>query len=61
MRAQEEADQVKQELMDIETLFNSNREQVIDMLLTSVMNVGLDVPRVVKQNIQNNVEDWDDM
>ena len=61
MRAQEEADQVRQELMDIETLFNSNREQVIDMLLTSVMNVGLDVPRVVKQNIQNNVEDWDDM
>ena len=31
------------------------------MLLNNVMNVGLEVPRVVKQNIQNNVEEWEDI
>ena len=31
------------------------------MLLNNVMNVGLEVPRVVKQNIVNTVEEWDDI
>ncbi len=48
------------ELDAIDNQFNSNREQVIEMLLTTVMNVELDVPRVVKQNYKVAVEEWDE-
>ena len=51
---------VQQELEEIENQFQKNRDQVISMLLETVMNVHLEVPRVVKQNIKSSVEEWDD-
>ena len=57
---QARAGQVQNELEAIDNQFNSNREQVIEMLLKSVMNVELEVPRVVKQNFVIAAEEWED-
>ena len=43
-----QASRVQDELNEIDNQFAQNREQVIGMLLNSVMNVQLEVPRVVK-------------
>ena len=56
----EQADRVQDELNEIEDQFNGNREKVIDMLLGAVMNVTLEVPRVVKQNFTIAAEEWED-
>ena len=59
-RVAEQAGRVTEELEAIDQQFNGNRDQVIDMLLESVMNVELEVPRVVKQNFVIAAEQWDD-
>ena len=47
------------ELDAIDNQFNGNRDQVIDTLLQAVMNVELEVPRVVKQNFVIAAEEWE--
>ena len=56
----QQASRVQEELDEIENQFISNREGVIDTLLERVMNVELEVPRVVKQNFVIAAEEWDD-
>ena len=55
-------DEKQAELAEIDRCYDTNKEKVINMLLESVMNVQLDVPRVVKLKIKPAVEDeeWDD-
>ena len=50
---------MQEELNAIDAEFSGNREQVIDMLLQAVMNVELEVPRVVKQNFVVAAEEWE--
>ena len=59
MEVDREVSKVADEINQIETQFNQNREQVIEMLLDSVMNVQLEVPRVVKQNFTIAAEEWE--
>ena len=39
------------ELEEINQQYNNNKDQMVDFLLTQVMEVQLDVPRVVKQKL----------
>ena len=55
----QQAGRVQEELNAIDAEFSGNREQVIDMLLQAVMNVELEVPRVVKQNFVVAAEEWE--
>ena len=55
----EQSDRVQDELREIEQQFLGNRDGVIEMLLNGVMNVELEVPRVVKQNFVVAQEDWE--
>ena len=50
---------MQEELDEIDNQFNGNRDQVIDTLLQTIMNVELEVPRVVKQNFVIAAEEWD--
>ena len=50
---------MQDEINEIESQFNANRDNVIEMLLNSVMTVQLDVPRVVKQNFVVAAEEWE--
>ena len=54
-----QADQADQ-LDEIDKLYAKNHMHVIDKLLVSIMNVQIEVPRTVKQNIKPSIEDWDD-
>ena len=47
-------------LLEIDNQYKRNHMVVIDRLLDSIMNVQLEVPRVVKQNIKKAQEDWSD-
>ena len=58
-RVREASNRVQDELREIEQQFISNRDAVIEMLLTGVMNVELMVPEVVKQNFVVAQEDWE--
>ena len=58
-RVRQQAGRVQEELDAIDSQFNGNREGVIDTLLQAVMNVELEVPRVVKQNFVVAAEEWD--
>ena len=55
----QQAGRVQEELDAIDAQFNGNREGVIDALLQAVMNVELEVPRVVKQNFVIAAEEWE--
>ena len=55
----QQAGRVQEELDAIDSQFNVNREGVIDTLLQAVMNVELEVPRVVKQNFVIAAEEWE--
>ena len=55
----QEQSRVQEEINQIESQFNKNKDSVIDMLLTGVMHVQLDVPRVVKVNYVVAAEEWD--
>ena len=55
----QEQSRVQEEINQIESQFNKNKDSVIDMLLTAVMHVQLDVPRVVKVNYVVAAEEWD--
>ena len=55
----EQVRRVTDEINQIDATFNKNREGVIEMLLESVMNVKLEVPRVVKQNFVIAAEEWE--
>ena len=55
----QQAGRVQEELDAIDNQFNGNRDQVIDTLLNAVMNVELEVPRVVKQNFVIAAEEWE--
>ena len=58
-RVRQQAGRVQEELDAIDSQFNVNREGVIDTLLQAVMNVELEVPRVVKQNFVVAAEEWE--
>ena len=58
-RVRQQAGRVQEELDAIDSQFNVNREGVIDTLLQAVMNVELEVPRVVKQNFVIAAEEWE--
>ena len=58
-QVREQAGRVNDELDAIDNQFNGNRDQVIDTLLQAVMNVELEVPRVVKQNFVIAAEEWE--
>ena len=58
-RVRQQAGRVQEELDAIDSQFNGNREGVIDTLLQAVMNVELEVPRVVKQNFVIAAEEWE--
>ena len=58
-RVRQQAGRVQEELDAIDNQFNGNRDQVIDTLLNAVMNVELEVPRVVKQNFVIAAEEWE--
>ena len=58
-RVRQQAGRVQEELDEIDNQFNGNRDQVIDTLLQTIMNVELEVPRVVKQNFVIAAEEWD--
>ena len=58
-RVRQQAGRVQEELDAIDAQFNGNREGVIDTLLQAVMNVELEVPRVVKQNFVIAAEEWE--
>ena len=58
-RVRQQAGRVQEELDAIDSQFNGNREGVIDTLLQAVMNVELEVPRVVKQNFVVAAEEWE--
>ena len=58
-RVRDEVSRVADELAAIEQQFNRNRDEVIEMLLSTVMNVELEVPRVVKQNFVIAAEEWE--
>ena len=55
----QEQSREQEEINQIESQFNKNKDSVIDMLLTAVMHVQLDVPRVVKVNYVVAAEEWD--
>ena len=56
----DQASRVQEEINEIEAQFANHRDNVIQMLLDSVMTVQLDVPRVVKQNFVVAAEEWGD-
>ena len=58
-KVEQDVMRIQDELAAIDRQYDNNKDAVIEMLLTSVMNVSLEVPRVVKTNFKPAIEAWE--
>ena len=58
-KVEQDVMRIQDELAAIDRQYDNNKDAVIEMLLTSVMNVSLEVPRVVKTNFKPAIEEWE--
>ena len=49
-------DQAKEEVREIRLDFEANKQKVVDLLLQSIMNINLTLPKVVIGNFEDNIQ-----